>query len=186
MLIFSSEIRSVMLQIGAFLEPILPSHPTEASVIFEPVTKTRERLHAICREREARGARATGGTGVAGARLCDRVIILGAAVSSESGVAGINFFNYGGVASSLSKPTAKVSRTRFGTSTRRAEVKPWNRKKADHMKNETRAFEFVPVLSLSAVIDSIPHHLSIPLLALDMQGHDLAAAAAAPSPSSRV
>ena len=44
------------------------------------------------------------------------------------------------------------------------------------MKNETRAFEFVPVLSLSAVIDSIPHHLAIPLLALDMQGHDLAAA----------
>jgi len=48
MIRFPESVSKVNVQVGAFLEPLLPFGEDEASVIFEPVLATRARLQRIC------------------------------------------------------------------------------------------------------------------------------------------
>lgn len=157
---------SIIIQIGAFLEPKFPTSPYTSSIIVEPITNTHLEIKKKCRKREVECS----------CKFCDtQVIFINAAVSNKSGIGTMNLYNYGGVASSLSIVTDDVSKTRFGKSTKKTTVMPWNKKKHEHMKSYTHNFEHVPLISLASLIDSIPKQIEIEHLFLDIQGHDLSA-----------
>lgn len=168
MIDFPSHVTTVLVQIGAFLEPLFPpAHAVHtASIIVEPVTATRRVLFEKCWQEEA----------VRNETFCrDRVAILGVAVSNFSGLGTMHFYNWGGVASSLSTINPVIASQRYGKATSTTTVMPWNKNGHKHMQDEHSDMEFVPVLSLAALIDSIPIRIKISQLLLDMQGHDLLA-----------
>lgn len=168
MLSFPPNVTTVLVQVGAFLEPTLPPVGAfhVASLIVEPVSKTRRVLSQKCEDEEQRRNES----------FCSsRVVILGAAVSNVSTVGTMHLYNWGGVASSLSVVTPVVAQSRYGKSPSTTSVMPWNRNGHRHMQNERRAYEHVPVLSLGSLLDAIPQQLRISDMLLDMQGHDLTA-----------
>ena len=182
-------IATVWLNVGAFVNPVLPPSNdfTVAVVAFEPISKTRERIAAYCEDQETRICNSTA-VRMSGRQcsICDRLIVIGAAVSNYSSLGTMQLFNYGGVASSLSPANTALKATTFTRRTgemTKSHLPGWMQSNGIAQRHlepyKGIVNEHVPVLSFAAMLDAIPSDIDLPYAKLDMQGHDFLAFASA-------
>ena len=182
-------IATVWLNVGAFENPVLPpsNNPSVAVVAFEPISKTRERIAHYCNHHETMICNSTA-VRMRGlpCSICDRLIVIGAAVSNSSSLGTMKLYNYGGVASSLSSANSALNFSftkRTGEMTK-SHLPAWMQAAPKHAQNHLEPYrgivnEHVPVLSFADVLDAIPSHIDLPYAKLDMQGYDFLAFASA-------
>lgn len=129
---FSPKVKTVVINVGSNLDPILPRKedgPCAKSIAFEPMVGCQIEEHP-------------------------QLNVVHAAVSSNSGLTGMRFYNRNGLSSSLSVPSTKEA---------------W----ADKNKNKKYGkLSVVPLVSMHDVLSSIPPSVNIQYLQTDMQGHD--------------
>ncbi len=154
------EIKRVVINVGSWLDPPVPTEPDMATIAIEPNLNTAYNVRQNNNNHP-------------------RVFIVTAAISDRAGFANFFTYNVHGASSSLA-PMSEANK--------RSAALPLGGGWARDERRETGypPVAFVPVLTLTQLLDAIPPNVTIVGLKTDMQGFDFVAVSSAGAALRRV